>query len=88
MREERERPGSQFGDIINKHITDGTIVPMSITISLLEKEMRKYTADSRKTVKFLIDGFPRAVDQAIEFEKRVIGIAYMLEFFHVFLFVC
>ncbi|XP_065345726.1 UMP-CMP kinase [Cloeon dipterum] len=54
LREERNTPGSQYGALIEGHITAGTIVPVEITCSLLEKAMLKSGAD-----KFLIDGFPR-----------------------------
>lgn len=37
LREERAQEGSEFGALIEKHITEGTIVPVAITCSLLEK---------------------------------------------------
>lgn len=36
LRAERERTGSQFGELIEKHIREGTIVPVEITCKLLE----------------------------------------------------
>ncbi|KAF4520591.1 hypothetical protein B566_EDAN006002 [Ephemera danica] len=54
LREERNTPGSQYGEIIEGHIVQGTIVPVEITCSLLEKAMIKSGAN-----RFLIDGFPR-----------------------------
>jgi adenylate kinase family enzyme len=54
LREERNTPGSQYGALIEGHITAGTIVPVEITCSLLENAMQKSNAN-----KFLIDGFPR-----------------------------
>lgn len=54
LREERAKPGSEFGELIEGHITNGTIVPVEITCSLLERAMK----DSAKN-DFLIDGFPR-----------------------------
>lgn len=54
LREERKRPGSQFGELIETYIRDGKIVPVEITCNLLETAMN----DSGKD-KFLIDGFPR-----------------------------
>lgn len=67
LREERNRPDSKVGEIINKHIREGTIVPMQITISLLETAM-KAAAPHRR---FLIDGFPRTIEQGIAFEEQV-----------------
>ena len=40
---------------------------MEITVSLLQQAMR----ENNKTNKFLIDGFPRAMDQALKFEEIV-----------------
>lgn len=57
LREERGKPGSEFGDLIEHHITNGTIVPVAITCKLIEKAMHQSTADT-----FLIDGFPRNKD--------------------------
>ncbi len=66
LREERHRPGSQYGDLINHYIAEGLIVPMQITIGLLKNAMLK-SGKSR----FLIDGFPRDIAQGIEFERLV-----------------
>lgn len=37
LRAERQKPGSQYGDLINEHIKNGTIVPVAITCKLLEQ---------------------------------------------------
>lgn len=37
LREERQRPGSEFGEEIEGHIRNGTIVPVEITCSLLKR---------------------------------------------------
>ena len=78
LRQEQIRQGSQYGQIIQTHIKEGTIVPMEITIRLLEIamaaaiEQRAGTPGwSGKTGRFLIDGFPRKMDQAIMFEQSV-----------------
>lgn len=67
LREERAREDSQVGHIIRKHIREGTIVPMEITISLLKAAM--IAATPKK--KFLIDGFPRNIEQGVAFEEQV-----------------
>lgn len=36
LREERQRKGSAFGDLIDMHIRNGTIVPVEITCKLIE----------------------------------------------------
>jgi len=57
LRAERISPGSEYGELIEHHITNGTIVPVAITCSLLQRAMK----DSGKS-HFLIDGFPRNKD--------------------------
>ncbi|KAK4698068.1 adenylate kinase, partial [Lecanoromycetidae sp. Uapishka_2] len=36
LRAEQDREGSEFGDMIKEHIKDGKIVPMEVTVQLLE----------------------------------------------------
>ncbi|RIB01783.1 adenylate kinase-domain-containing protein [Gigaspora rosea] len=67
LREEQRNPNSKDGDLINSYIKDGQIVPMEITVKLLSKKMR----ESKSNV-FLIDGFPRKLDQAEYFGKNVV----------------
>lgn len=57
LRQERNRPGSEFGEEIQTHIKNGTIVPVEITCSLLRRAMEASDKDT-----FLIDGFPRNKD--------------------------
>lgn len=57
LREERVKPGSEYGELIENHIRQGTIVPVEITCSLIERAMKNSVNN-----KFLIDGFPRNKD--------------------------
>lgn len=75
LREERSRPDSQVGELINRHIREGTIVPMHITIALLETAMLQ-SGSSR----FLVDGFPRNIAQGVAFEEQVCPCRAMLFF--------
>src|SRR4051812_25392022 len=70
LREENNRPGSQYGDIIKTCMKEGGIVPMEVTITLLENAM-KATIEKTGKKRFLIDGFPRKLDQALKFEEIV-----------------
>lgn len=70
MREEQQREGSQYGELIKSYIKDGLIVPMEVTIVLLENAMKDAMKKQNKT-RFLIDGFPRKLDQAVKFEEAV-----------------
>lgn len=66
LREERRTPGSEFGEVIQKRIDNGQIVPSEITVSLLKKAMEKSSSS-----KFLIDGFPRNMENYDVWEKIV-----------------
>ncbi|KAI9772237.1 MAG: hypothetical protein M1840_000986 [Geoglossum simile] len=54
LRAEQERPGSEFGELIKQCIKDGNIVPMEVTVVLLENAMRD--GIEKGSTKFLIDG--------------------------------
>lgn len=72
LRAEQNRAGSEYGDLIKTNIKEGRIVPMEVTIKLLENamiEVVKKNPNGRG--KFLIDGFPRKMDQAEKFEQTV-----------------
>ncbi|KAF9144155.1 hypothetical protein BGX30_013598 [Mortierella sp. GBA39] len=75
LREEQQRPGSQYGELIKTYIREGNIVPMEVTIALLENAM---LASGQK--RFLIDGFPRKMDQAMKFEEQVVPSKFTLYF--------
>jgi UMP-CMP kinase len=81
LRAEQDREGSQYGDMIRSYIREGTIVPMEVTIVLLEKaisaELERRGADVGQ---FLIDGFPRKMDQALHFDRAVCRARFVLFF--------
>lgn len=72
LREERAKPGSEYGELIEHHITSGTIVPVAITCSLLERAMSNSDTPYNK---FLIDGFPRNQDNLEGWTKVLFLIA-------------
>lgn len=57
LREERAKPNSKHGELIEDYIRNGKIVPVEITCSLLKEAMEKSESQH-----FLIDGFPRSDD--------------------------
>lgn len=77
LRAEQDREGSEFGGMIKEYIADGKIVPMEVTVQLLENAMMD--KDKGKG-RFLIDGFPRKMDQAIRFEEAVCPSKFTLFF--------
>lgn len=79
LREEQNRPGSEFGEMIKDDIKEGRIVPSEVTIQLLENAMNA-TIEEKGNRRFLVDGFPRTLDQGLAFEKTVVPSAYTLFF--------
>jgi UMP-CMP kinase len=77
LREEQNRSGSQYGELIRNCIQEGALVPSHVTMKLLENAMtealKKRTGDGWTDGKgrFLIDGFPRKMDQALAFDETV-----------------
>jgi len=70
LRAERKDPTSKDGELINNFIKEGKIVPVEITVKLLQKAMAKAQEDGKRS--FLIDGFPRNLDNVQGWE-RVVG---------------
>ncbi|KAI7856739.1 adenylate kinase-domain-containing protein [Circinella umbellata] len=79
LREEQQREGSEFKELIQTCIREGKIVPMEVTIALLEKSMQE-AIDTEGKKRFLVDGFPRKMDQAIKFEEVVVESQFTLYF--------
>lgn len=75
LRAEQIRTGSEYGALIKNYITEGKIVPMEITVALLSNAMASSLASNPPPpgtkARFLIDGFPRKLDQAVFFEETV-----------------
>lgn len=80
LREEQVREGSEYGQLIASYIKEGKIVPQEVTIALLRNAMKKVILERLETdgvdaldepCRFLIDGFPRQMDQALKFEEDV-----------------
>ena len=66
LREEQNREGSKDGAIIKEHIEQGTIVPKEVVDHVLKMAMEREPEKLH-----LLDGFPRALDQAEDFMKQV-----------------
>ncbi|XP_028408341.1 adenylate kinase isoenzyme 5-like [Dendronephthya gigantea] len=62
--------------LIAEFIKEGKIVPQEITIELLKDAMLKHS----ESPGFLIDGFPREVDQGSQFENEVTKCDFVLFF--------
>ena len=62
------KKGTEVGKDCEKLMKEGLLVPVEVTLELLKKAMKQ---GKKKAKGYLIDGFPRAVDQAQAFEKKV-----------------
>lgn len=69
LREERTRPGSQFAAIIEENIMQGALVPADVTVGVLMEAIK--SQDDWKHSKFVIDGFPRNLEQVEAWNKLV-----------------
>lgn len=69
--------GTKLGRTVADIMQRGELVPGEVTMALLEEELSRL---SGKCSGVLIDGFPRAMDQAIEFERLVTVCKFVLFF--------
>ncbi|KAG5421681.1 URA6 [Candida metapsilosis] len=69
LRAEQVRKGSKYGELIAKCIKEGSIVPQEVTIELLNNAIKEKYQQGQ--TKFLVDGFPRKMDQALTFEETI-----------------
>ncbi len=68
------RMGTPLGQIANRYIAEGKLVPDELTLDMLFDRLSK--EDCKKGC--ILDGFPRTVSQAEAFEKRLDGSSKLL----------
>lgn len=68
LREKVKSNSDDLGKEINKYLQSGALVPNELILEMLKSEMIKKAHNS---VGFLIDGYPRKVDQGLAFENQV-----------------
>jgi len=68
---------TEEGKMISSFIKEGKIVPGEVTIALLKKAILNH--HDPDTV-FLIDGFPREMKQAVDFERQICLCQFVLFF--------
>lgn len=73
LRAERDA-GAQHSDMIAAMIRNGEFVPKELTVALLQQTIE----ENPNKRGYLIDGFPRALDQAAYFEDQVAECRFML----------
>lgn len=73
--------GSSLGSEISDLMQHGKIVPGEITMRLLHQALQTLASTSSSSSSIvLIDGFPRAMDQALQFEQSVTAPEFVLFF--------
>lgn len=68
LREEAKSSASPYIDFIPESIKKSVLLPAQLTTLLLKQEMKRAQAEG--TRRFLLDGFPRSVAQAVNFELK------------------
>jgi adenylate kinase len=58
---------SNVAKVINSHINSGELVPDDVVIGIIKKQINKKIADKG----FILDGFPRNVEQAIKLDEML-----------------
>ncbi|KAL5011338.1 hypothetical protein ScPMuIL_009889 [Solemya velum] len=76
LRDEVES-GSSRGKKLTEIMKKGDLVPLETVLQLLKEAMIKKAATSKG---FLIDGYPRELEQGIKFEKEVTACQFVLYF--------
>jgi adenylate kinase family enzyme len=69
LRDEAKSPTSPYRDFIPESIEKSVLLPPQLTTMLLKQEMQKAQAEGAR--RFLLDGFPRSIVQAADFELKV-----------------
>ena len=72
LREEINKLSSPFSNFISESIQSSVIIPAQLTIDLLKAKMNASKTQGKN--RFLIDGYPRSIDQAVMFEEEVLVI--------------
>ncbi len=68
MLREEVKSGSPRGKMLNEMMEKGQLVSNQIVLDMIKDAMIAKASTSKG---FLIDGYPRQVDQGIEFENQV-----------------
>ncbi|XP_033102106.1 adenylate kinase isoenzyme 5-like isoform X2 [Anneissia japonica] len=71
------KSGSERGKQLTEIMEKGELVPQDVVLQLLKESMEASLASSKV---FLIDGYPRKLEQGIEFEKEITECQFLLYF--------
>lgn len=69
LRAEKNMPGSPWSEEIDHQMREGGLVSDELSMTLLQSYISKAMKDGRQ--RFILDGFPRKIEQAVLFEEKV-----------------
>lgn len=72
--------GSSRGASLQELMSKGLFVPTDIVLELIKEKMNKAGSEGSTKVGFLIDGYPRELEQGILFEEKVCSVDLILFF--------
>ena len=75
LRAETKKEDSPHKDLIEKCLVSGNIVPVEISLSLLEAAMKEAAIEHGRSLIFLVDGFPRNFDNLDGWIQCMKGVA-------------
>jgi len=78
LRTEAARPESPYHDFIPESIQKSILLPAQLTTQLLEQAIGQAQSHGKNI--FLLDGFPRSIAQAVDFEDKVCSSSFLTSF--------
>lgn len=72
--------GSSRGASLQELMSKGLFVPTDIVLELIKEKMNKAESEGSTKIGFLIDGYPRELEQGILFEEKVCPVDLILFF--------
>ncbi|KAK2587590.1 hypothetical protein KPH14_003718 [Odynerus spinipes] len=72
--------GSERGAALQELMSKGLFVSTDIVLELIKEKMDKAESEGLTKIGFLIDGYPRELDQGLLFEKKVCTVDLILFF--------
>ncbi|KAI1360603.1 adenylate kinase-domain-containing protein [Xylaria arbuscula] len=76
LRKELKREGSAYAPIIEENMRAGTVGPKEITVAILKSHILEASREGINL--FVLDGFPRNLEQAQFFEEIVAPIEFLI----------
>lgn len=74
LRDEAESKTSVYADFINDSMKNSVVIPADLTVKLLQERIGKARSNDSRI--FIVDGFPRSIEQAYAFDEKVWIIVY------------